>query len=470
MVGPMDALVNPGVKSDYVASGPIAGVLAAQQMQDWQDSQSRSFRDSDIAAARQQNVLENELADNPLKAAERANKLSAAKDEAGAWDSGLNASVAKATREKALEEQLAGKSKAELMQADAKITKMFDLFNKLDDPTNPGAHARNKDIWENEVWPALKANGMERRFSQAYDPAMTMQQIASAQKTAMTTREMIQKSALLAQEIRGKESVQRIHNEGMVAAAAAQGQNAAQLNAGKEDVNTQIEKQVMEDIRNNGNVSRTDYNRLVAIEKEKYKASHPLDSMRPTYAYEWDTATKDEKKDRGAAVGIAGTAPTSAYVQAKYEAETRRMAEQAVQDRFGVGPKNIKERPSALAVRSPTDRLPPKAPSPAAAPAGSPPASQSIRDVGAPASDGGTPMPPVQMGEGPSAAPSPSVMNEGAFGTTPSAPPPSAPAPQPPMTPRPGPEKQPPPTITTKSGKTLYLRNGPKGLGYYSTK
>ena len=181
MAGPMD-LINPGFATDYQASGPIAGVLAAQQMQDWKDAQTRSFRDSDLANQIKQHEYEQSVLDDPVKAIERANKLSAGTEEQGAWQSGKMGELRGATREAEIQKQLSTKTTEELKQAEAKAVRLLDVTGNLADDTNPVAQANNKRVWDEEIYPTLKAHGLEKKFPQEYNQAITPHLVKQARE------------------------------------------------------------------------------------------------------------------------------------------------------------------------------------------------------------------------------------------------------------------------------------------------
>lgn len=332
MAGPLDTLVQPGVRSDYVASGPIAGVMAAQQLQDWMDAQGRSSRDSDLAYQSNLNKYNNDLLDNPVKMAQRQLDMSAKADEQQAWDNGTNAQAMDAKRQQQIQEAIAGKNSAELKQAQAKANQFLASTNEMEDPKVPGAIARNKELWDNKIYPFLSANGMAKGIPKEYDPNVTHQIIAQRSQAAIQTSEMIQKSLLVGQEGQIKKNVANIEGDWRYKAARDAGVRQAEIASSKEDAFTQAEKNIIAKAQTEHAISTDEYNQLIEVTKVKYRQANPLDKALPAYRneYQEQMGNPTNKAQLAASVGLTSKATPNDYAMAKYNEESTKFAKSVI--------------------------------------------------------------------------------------------------------------------------------------------
>lgn len=169
MVSPVE-LLQPGVKQSYELEGPIAGVIAAQQLQDWMGAQDRSFRNNDLGYASDKNKYENALLDNSVMAAKRQVDLAGHQEEIDAFGSGRAQAAIQAKRDKEIQEALSKKTANEKMaiqmKADAVVAAHQEM--EVDDGSDVAITARNRDRWNNDLYPKLAAQGI--KVSPTYSP------------------------------------------------------------------------------------------------------------------------------------------------------------------------------------------------------------------------------------------------------------------------------------------------------------
>jgi hypothetical protein len=162
MASPTDSLISPGVKSSYELEGPIAGLLAAQQMEDWANAQKRSFRDSDLANASAQNKYDNEMLDNPVKASAREINQLSNQSDIGAWKDGRMEAYQNAKRDEQIQKAVAAMDTNKRLQVKDKAETVVSAFGSLveDDDNHPTGGAINTQQWGALV-PKLRAAGID---------------------------------------------------------------------------------------------------------------------------------------------------------------------------------------------------------------------------------------------------------------------------------------------------------------------
>lgn len=358
MAGPMD-LVGPGVATDYRATGPIAGVLAAQQMQDAQDAQGRSFRDSDLAYQLKQHEYEQALADDPVRAIDRLNKLSAGQEEQGAWQSGQMAQVKNATREAEIQKQLTSKTSDELKAAEAKAVRMLDITGDLADETNPVAFANNKKMWEETIYPALKAQGLDKKFPQEYNQQLTPGLVKQAREAAIQTQSYIQKYRLTELENKGKLDVAketgrahieatRINANAVLGAAAKEGSQSAD-----QQITTQIQKLAGD----TGYITEGEKKQLIQLRMDAHKTADEFIKDKPTLRTQW-ASTEGDKTAREHLAKAAGIDPKDGendYADAIVKKRAFSKAKEEVERTLeGI---DVRPGPSRVRVNTPTSAV-----------------------------------------------------------------------------------------------------------------
>ena len=135
--------------TQFRATGGLGGFLAGLQDNYSLANANRDLVDRDIRTRMEQLKLGQEEAANPVKMVELANKMSAAEQEQGEWQSGKRGDLAQAEMEARLAKATADKSDAEIKQMYNQATghaSVAALFDETDlDPAN---QLKTQQKWE----------------------------------------------------------------------------------------------------------------------------------------------------------------------------------------------------------------------------------------------------------------------------------------------------------------------------------
>jgi hypothetical protein len=333
MTTPIDYLTDP-VRTDYVASGPAAGLQANMDQQNYQDAQARAFRNNDLSYANDYNTYQNNVADNPVKEAQRKLDLANKGMDQSMIDSGLVMQDKQATMEAHIQKSLSDKTAGQLADIDAKAQFGLGANTGMVEEKTSVDFMKNKDYYENSVLPHAKALGVTD-LPKEWGP-QAKARLQQMEQQATVTAPFIQKTRLANQEIASKERIANIEGEYKVRAAAAQGENAARQSVLNMDPDKLLEKQIIQKAET-GTLTKEDLTAYKAVLMKTYKAS-PEASVGKT-ADETDASFLKPEPEKYAAlmktVDLPKDASVSSYVQKKLDQRAEAYATKMARDRLG---------------------------------------------------------------------------------------------------------------------------------------
>ncbi len=176
----------------YKVSGALGGDVAGRQIQDYVDSMERARRQDDVDYGASKNKLENDLLDNPMKAAERDFKTRDAQAGSELFQDGTAQKAMRAKMEGMVEDLVSkkGKNAAEAMtrQLDWMKNLQDDIDSGVLDPMDIGAY--QKKLAEG------KAHGIDTsRFPPTITPEFR-KSLAERNKLGIMTRDVLEKKVL----------------------------------------------------------------------------------------------------------------------------------------------------------------------------------------------------------------------------------------------------------------------------------
>lgn len=356
-----NSLINDPTATDYRLTGPIAGVMAQRDDDYYQGAQERSFRDSDLANAIQQHEYQQAMLDDPVKAMKRQLDMASGQDEMNAWNNGTNADLAQKVREQKIAAAVSGKSTEELKTIQAKANKFLAATNEMEpaETADSAAHARNKQLWDEKVYPELVANGMAKGIPKEYDPVVTPKVLKSRSEAAIMTSEMIQKTRQISQENQGKLDVAnatgRWHYNATVDSARVMA--GAAVKEGSQTTDQQAETQIEQLANSTGVITTAERDRMVQIQIDKYKTDNEFVKDKPTLRTAWakTEGDKDARKRLADAAGIAPTAEEDEFANAMVEKRVMKKAQDEVARRTGNA--KVVEGPSRVKINTPTSAI-----------------------------------------------------------------------------------------------------------------
>lgn len=318
-------LLQPGIRSGYEVNGPAAGVMADQQYSNWMEQQARINRDSDLANQMQQNAYQNQLLDNPVKAAERDLKQQQIAGDVQTLPSKIEETIAK---------QAQGKTEAELKVADSRaqfLTTAAEVYPK-ELFADPIGQARGQKIWDDQKEQAKKLGVKfpEGPFSPESVAELRQRGQASAiylkHRQAMDIEKMKEEKVLEAARI-GAGS--RVEAAKITASAAGARQEGSMTDINR--IITEMDRKV----KSGEPLTQEDIEKAkVAYKANKTPAEQaPLMKARDEMAA---TFLADPKKAKEAAkeVGLPENASPSAIAGALYDKELDKQADEWVKSRF----------------------------------------------------------------------------------------------------------------------------------------
>lgn len=261
MAGPVDMVQSP-VKSDYYLSGPIAGVIAAQQLADADAAQSRNFRNNDLSYASDLNKYQNAMEDNPVLAMKRKLDMASGQEDLSLHDSGDIMQKKQAELQAQIQEQLSKKTLGEIKDAQARLDWAHSAAQQLDlDPQRAAAsEARNKEVYETMILPQAKLVGADKGLPPTWGP-QAEQELSRRGKAAENYLPQVRQMALEKQK--EDAAMARTKEQGATSRANAQTMAAAAMV--KTETTLAPDKAIENKIRQQGYVTPEDERELSTV-------------------------------------------------------------------------------------------------------------------------------------------------------------------------------------------------------------
>ncbi len=310
-------MANP-IATEYKETGPLAGVTAANQYQDWRDSQDRSFRSSDLAYNSDKNKYENEMLDNPVLAAKRQLDTSKMGLEQEQYDTGK------------MKESIEAERTAKLSEATARMTtgQLTDVHNRgkavqaaysdfeMDESKSPLSFGRNKDYYENQFLPLMKQMGAGNKYPPIWGPEAKAA-VEKANQGAIQDIPQIQKTLLEKQKNDAALKLHKQDKEASLEIAKVMSAGRAELAADKLPELAQIKNKIEKE----GGYDNSDVRRLQALyDTEKGpKQKDALQGQKDKWERDFYTSSPEQQRVMAKEVGLPDKAKPTDYADAKFK-------------------------------------------------------------------------------------------------------------------------------------------------------
>lgn len=320
--------------TQFRATGGLGGFLAGLQDNYSLVNANRDLVDRDIRTQMEQIKLQQAEAENPVKMAELANRLSAAEQEQGEWASGRRAEIANAEMEAKLSKAVADKSDAEIKNMYNQATghaSVASLFDESDlDPAN---QLQTQAKWSHAQQIA-KQVGL-KNFPTQYSPE-ALKNVMMAGQFAMNTVPFLQKRLLQGQaeqaamtqaeaQIAGaRERTQMTANA--TVEAARLGREEKNLNAGRPDVQAYTDIKKKDDAFKAGvgePPTKNDLTSFVSLSADKDNKFQEIVKDKTKRYETYYTANPKATKEDAVKLGLPANAGYVSVAKARAEAEAK---------------------------------------------------------------------------------------------------------------------------------------------------